>query len=964
MEALMPDGSTFPIKTGWALGNYGPYYTNATSGAIAVRFNITSQVGVTVAGQRLSAAAPPGVSSAWIPLVFLGPNIYNVASLCDGIYYFELRQVTRIYPDRMMMQYGAAYGAYPTTLVSQDPFEGFDAPVNTYYALPSVSLEVALHFNVTTLGGITGLWFWKFLDDIASSRQVKLWQVGVTTPLAVVSTINETIGFNWIRVALPTAVVVYPGLVYMVSYNHQNGMYPAVLAASLAPLNVSTKWIQIAPSVGSVGAPDTYPATPWLTDISKNTATNPQGFTTPVPFFIDVDFEPYLCTAAVNASYGLRCTTCPVKQPNSYCDVKVGPMCNSGYYQLSCAMDPIIVCVPILQVIAAPLSVTNSPLYHTTCESRGAYYNQFRNLPLVLSADGTTSDPLRMLCLPNNPNATRDITVTLQCGQAPFVFETVGSAAPIDGSATGYVINYPFTSTYNLALPTAVYFYGQVFANLTFVAGRVTSVTFMGTIETNGTSFITGIAPASPGLSIGQRIQVYQDFISPGAPNVTKTVYNATSNTTYTISVAPTALNCAINDPNSFATVIDSIGTIGCVCNAFMAYSPKLMRCVTGCANSTMTGKYCNVTNTVVNNGAAFCDVNGYNCDCNFPFLTNSSDAGSCRSCAVGYHGPLCLADTVNVDVYASISTGLYGTGNITCNAPLNNVTGHCDCPAWLNGTGPKCANKCPNCPVETSVCTGGIAAVNGTCNCKPNFYRTIRASPCACKPGMFGPDCMQTCPTCGANQVCDDNWNGSGQCKCAPGLANANGTAGGFTSSWNECTCTDPTAWGAGCSGICTTMYRSPPAQVCLRGFNNTFTNCTNDYSGCMPSNHEMCSLGVNGTGCIAVAGFERAYGSGFATAIPPPFVPKNDTYIVVPAKSSVNTTAPVRAMQTMLRAVLFNLEVAKIKLTPDKGFTLSGDSNANVVTTITVTSLFSTLGMIGAAVGALYYLKIVYPG
>jgi hypothetical protein len=979
IESLMPDNTTFPVRTGWVPGNYGPYYTNATSGSIAVRFTVTAQASVSVAGQQLAAAAAPGTTSAWIPFTLDGPNIYNVASACDGLYYFDLRQMVHIYPDRAMLQYAVQKALAPNDMtIRYDPFEASDVFVNAFAGTPvqtsaplinvlnpasTVSMELALHFNVTQTGGISALWFFKFFDDTASSHQVKLWQVGVLNPLAVSTTANEITGSNWIRAALSVAVVVYPGIEYMVSYSHQNGVYPAMLAASLALLPVSTKWIQIAPSAGSVGVPGTYPGSPWLPDIVARSATNALGYTTPVPFFIDVDFEPYLCIASVNASYGLTCTKCPALQPNSYCDVKFGPMCNTGYYQLSCAKDPVIVCMPILQVIAAPLSATNSPLYHTTCESRGAYYNQFRNLPLVTSADGTTSDPSRMLCLPNNPNATRDIVVTLQCGQAPFIFETVDVTAPTDGTATGYIINYPFISTYNLAMPTAVYFYGQVFANLTFVAGRVTSVAFMGTIETNGTSFITGIAPASSGLSLSQRIQVYQDFVSPGAPNVTKTLYNSTSKTSYTVSIAPTALNCALNDPNSFVSIIDSIGTVGCACNAFMAYNPKTMLCQVGCANSSMTGKYCNIPVTVVNNGAVFCDTNGYNCACTFPFLSNSSDSGSCRSCAVGYHGVLCLPDAVNVDLFATTSTGLYGTGNTTCNAPLNNATGHCDCPSWLTGTGPMCANKCPSCPVETSICAGGVMVMNGTCNCRPNFYRTIRASPCACQPGMFGPDCMQTCPTCGANQVCDDNWNGSGQCKCAPGLANANGTAGGFTSSWNECTCTDPTAWGPLCSGICTTMYRSPPAQICLSGFNNTFTNCTNDYSGCMPSNHEMCVLGVNGTGCTAAAGFKRPFGSAFATAIPPKVIPKNDTYIVVPAASAVNTTAPVHAMQGIMRTVLYNLEVAKLKLTPNTGFTLSSSSNSNIITTITVTSLFSAIGMIGAAVGGLYYLKIYHP-
>lgn len=165
--------------------------------------------------------------------------------------------------------------------------------------------------------------------------------------------------------------------------------------------------------------------------------------------------------------------------------------------------------------------------------------------------------------------------------------------------------------------------------------------------------------------------------------------------------------------------------------------------------------------------------ING-ECICNEGF-----EGDSCDSCARNYYGINCLPCSCAEDEVCDDTDGtcfkLECTSNLDCNfrpggvatGGLCIVGGKCFC---YNGWyGVDCSQRCPDC-VHGECLSGGFFDKNqGICECfeEQNYTFNTTTRDCrGCLDGYYGEECKE-CPRCKPNEVCDDGYQGTGECKC-----------------------------------------------------------------------------------------------------------------------------------------------------------------------------------------------------
>lgn len=203
-------------------------------------------------------------------------------------------------------------------------------------------------------------------------------------------------------------------------------------------------------------------------------------------------------------------------------------------------------------------------------------------------------------------------------------------------------------------------------------------------------------------------------------------------------------------------------------------------------------------------------------------------DGGTC-TCAEGYHGAdcgfSCSDGTKNGD---EIGTDC---GGATCLACV------CDSAHY----GPDCAAEV-TCDTSHGTCSAGSCygtAGNGHCDSGSCGTGWAGADCDTCASGYYGATCA-ACPTCGANQVCNDGKTGTGACVCAPGYTGP--TCSGQTcvawrqtgecvwngprEPWWDQPCTSWIPWDA--SGYCECAHGQVNAN-CGHAGNTCATVCAN---------------------------------------------------------------------------------------------------------------------------------------
>jgi hypothetical protein len=597
------------------------------------------------------------------------------------------------------------------------------------------------------------------------------------------------------------------------------------------------------------------------------------------------------CDACVEGHYGPACTACPAVE-RGICNDGIwgdGSMsCNTTVsFAFNCATDGTLICASGQDVVEFRHYIGSGNTYYDTNECPIGYFAE-RPISTYTTVEGELKSVVKW-CQPYSATTFFSYPVYPDgCGSTARTLQvTEEIAEDFVGTRHGYIVDRPYHAC---RIDERIPFQnpGQVYSAVTFAAGRiVTRVQFVGNYE------------VGPDLYPLRQDLVWDAYQLSGTPRAIAVGLGGELDECVELASHATLCTNEFTNGVQHAYYHGVGGLFDCACDTAYALNPSTGGCDAGCATSGISYPYCNTTNSrYVASGTMFCDYDGNGCTCSPPYTQNATDGESCQACfdAKAY-GSKCLAcPTLHPMQHAVCDAGFFGTGAVRCKEGLVNTTTpggaygewQCDCPPDAIGVGRYCNQTCPDCPVETSVCTGGVNAEEGQCECRTDlgFQRVMPSMDCDCAEGRFGNECQFECPSCGPHQRCDDGWLGTGQCYCSPGYRNSTGQEQGLALAYHSCDCLHPLAYGPQCdSGWCPFNCHLPPNTVCSAGVNGTGLACVTDLFAPISSNitsygcgcantlaygsnctetcdcpdNEVCDAGVTGMGCVCHAGQSR---------------------------------------------------------------------------------------------------------